>query len=120
MSNELQLAVRFYYSNDGSTVDEDITGLLRDVAGTTPHQTRQVVGTSSEALSVGENGSYGGYCLLRNNDSTNYVEVLSESEESLVRLLAGDVALFRISPDAVPYVIADTANVELSVWVLPL
>ncbi len=119
MANELTLGARVYFSNDGTVVDEEITNLLRDAAGSRVHRTRQLVGTSEEPLSLGDAGA-GGYVLLRNMDDTNFVHVRGESGEvALIRLEAGDIALFRIDDNAVGYVQANTGNVELEVTVLP-
>ena len=52
----------------------------------------------------------GGYFIGRNVDSTNFIEIRPNTGVAdLVRLEPGDWCLFRITDDATPYAIADTA-----------
>lgn len=74
----------------------------------------QSVAVAGEALILGEI-SAGGWCMMRNNDATNYVSVLPGTGLTpLVKLKAGECALFRLHQSATaPFVQADTNTVEI-------
>ena len=74
----------------------------------------QAVGTSEEAILLGDVAA-GGYCFFMNMDTTNFVELRSGTGATdFIRLLAGEWCIFRLSPDATaPFAIADTASVNL-------
>jgi hypothetical protein len=70
-----------------------------DFAGTRVNRTTQSVGTSHEAFSAGDLAS-AGWARFKNLDATNYVEVgvdVSSTFYPLVRINAGQVAMFRLS-----------------------
>ena len=67
----------------------------------------QIVGTSREVLLLGDVTP--GYALLHNCDTTNYIDVFPDgSGAAVIRLNAGEVALFRFAASA-PQVQANTA-----------
>ena len=74
----------------------------------------QSVGTTEEAILLGDVAA-GGVCFFQNMDATNFVELRSGTGATdMIRLLAGEWCLFRLSPDATaPFAIADTAAVNL-------
>jgi hypothetical protein len=88
-----------------------------DVAGTEANCNIYSIGTSVEAIPLGDVGT-AGYLLAKNLDTTNYVEFTVESDGSspLVKLKAGEIALFRCS--GAPYAIANTAAVRVKVLVI--
>jgi hypothetical protein len=91
------------------------------VAGTKTKSNVQVVGTSEERLELGDVG-VGGWLWIINRDTTNFVSLRAATgETNLCKLLPGDPPMWlRISPDATPYVIADTASCELEYRVYEL
>ena len=81
----------------------------------------QSIGTAAhEALGLGD-VSDAGWAYFKNIDATNYVEIgvdVSSSFYPLVRLAAGEFALFPLSNSAAPYAKANTAAVVLEYFVL--
>lgn len=79
-----------------------------DVSGTEVADTIYSIGTSAEAVPLGDIGT-AGYLWAQNLDTTNYVTLSVETDgtSALVRLNAGDVALFRCA--GAPYAMANTA-----------
>lgn len=119
MANEITLTARLRFQ-DGDLDDEvRVDGLQVSVSGSIMFHNVQSVATTQEALSLGDAGT-GGYVMLVNRDATNFVEVRQATGASdLIRLKAGEVALFRLSPDATaPFVIADTASCNLEVFLI--
>ncbi len=117
MSDEISLTIRMTFEKGGTSVsfpDGTAREMSIDVTGTKHTRIRQTIGTSEEALDLGDIAT-GGYFVARNCDDTNYVELRSGTGATdFVRLNAGEACAFRISPDAAaPYAIANTASVEL-------
>jgi len=85
-----------------------------DVSGDAFVRFRQNVGTSEEALEVGDIGTLG-WAFFINHDATNYVEISSGSGvQALIRVEAGEIAgPFRLSQGATLYATANTAAVDL-------
>lgn len=71
---------------------------------------RQSVGTSEEALVLGEVPA-GGWLMLKNTDATNYVQVRAKAGETpFARMRAGEpCGPFRLDASAVPTLQANTA-----------
>lgn len=86
------------------------------VSGTQLMDNVQAVGTSEEAILMGDVAA-GGWCFFQNMDATNFVEIRSGTGATdLIKLLAGEFALFRMSADSsAPYAIADTGACNLRV-----
>lgn len=92
----------------------------RDVAGALYCRNVQAVGTTREALVLGDAGS-GGYVLMHNADATNFIDVFPDTagtDPVLMTLKAKDWALFRLKATA-PFVKADTATCNLEYFLLP-
>ncbi len=119
MANELVisgLTIAFSKSNVPS-VNVGPVSLSVTVSGTQVMDNVQSVGTSEEAILLGDVAP-GGYWFVQNMDATNFVELRSGTGATdFIKLLAGEWAIFRTSADAsAPYAIADTAacNVEIT------
>lgn len=123
MAAELTLQIKASFVKGGTTItfpgDEDSQSITITVSGSRFIQMRQSVGTSEEALDLGDIAT-GGYFVAVNRDSTNYVELRSGTGATdFIRLNAGEVCAFRISGDAsAPFAIANTAAVELEYFLL--
>ena len=82
-----------------------------DLAGDAYISNVQTVGTSEEALLMGD-VTAGGYIWVHNLDATNFVSLRpGTGTANCVRLNAGEYALFRAS--VALWAIADTASVQL-------
>lgn len=110
MANELTISASLKFEKNGALVDGAFGGIQVTVSGDNAMKNVQNVGTSEEALLLGDVVA-GGYWLFKNLDATNYVEIRQGTGiADLVRLNAGDIALFRFASDATaPFVIANTA-----------
>ena|SRR5688572_23455516 len=115
MADELTIRATLNYSDsegsdDGISEDE----ILVDVATKRYIHLKQNIGTSEEALILGDLSSLG-YAIFVNRDTTNFVEIRTGTGGTkIVKLKAGEKACFRFgSGVTAPYAIADTAAVQL-------
>ena len=114
MANELTLSATMKFTKGERKVSVARSGLQLDVAGTDYIQKTQTIGTSAEALVLGDIGTPG-YMFVRNLDSTNFVEIRHGADGAdVVKVRAGGIALFELA-SSTPYAIADTASVEIEV-----
>lgn len=120
MANEISLSVMLDYAKgqrNFSTTGKGFTGILRDVTGGDVTFRTHVVGTSAEALTLGEVGTPG-FIVVKNIEGTNtsnYVCLGAStvtSSNGLVKLKNGDVAMFRLGISA-PYAISDGNSCEI-------
>lgn len=112
MANELTVSCSLRYSTSSQEEEKSYSGVQIDVSGTNVIKHRQTIGTSEEALTVGDVNS-AGYMIVKNMDATNYVTIRAASAAAdLVKLKAGEVAMFRLAANG-PYAIANTASVAI-------
>lgn len=112
MANELTVTCTLEFLKSGIAATESLTKTLT-VTGSKYVRGVQAIGTSEEALGIGDLGTLG-YCILINRDATNFVEVrMGSSAADVIKIKAGEFALFRMAGNT-PYMIADTGtcNVE--------
>ena len=98
-----------------------ISGLRFDLSGAKFIRTVQAVGTSEEALQLGETSGSLGWCVLKNTDNTNFVKVLTGTGGTVfAKLLAkGGCALFYFGAGVTaPFVQADTAACNIEILIL--
>lgn len=120
MAREITATASLSASKGGASVNNSASHVA-DMAGDQMIGTVQIVGTSAEALNVGDVSTIG-YVFLKNMDATNFVEVAldsSVSTQKFAKILAGGVALFP-ALTATMYVKADTASVNLYVEAVEL
>jgi hypothetical protein len=117
VANEIQLNISMVVAN-GTFRDTFVPGpiaVTQSAIGRGGYV--QSIGTSEEVIDFGDVVT-NGYAILRNLDTTNYVDYGPESSGALVlmgRLKAGEVAILRVSPGVVMRAIAHTAAVKLDV-----
>lgn len=112
MANELTVTANLKFIKGESNVFFAKSGVSLDVAGTDYVKRTQTVGTSEEALGLGDLTTPG-YILIFNRDSTNFISVRpGTGENNLVKIRAGGIALFECEATA-PFVIANAANVQV-------
>ena len=117
MANELELNVSFTYRDGDSEVDNSADDpTFVDIVTLTYYNAIQSVGTSAEAVQVGDVSSPG-FVFMRNLDPTNYVDVYaSNGGDRFARMYPGEPCLLRLGPDAsAPYIIANTAACRVGV-----
>ena len=118
MSNEIKLTISFKVEN-GNYKDVFAPGQIQiDQASPGRGGHVQVVGTTEETIDFGD-VSTNGLLILRNLDSTNYVQygpqVGTGNMEVWGKLLPGEIAAMRLAPTVVMRAQADTASVKLDV-----
>jgi hypothetical protein len=112
MADEITLTSKLRFEKGGVEVFLEKVAASFTVAGTKYMKQTQEIGTVEEAIDLGDAGK-GGYLMGINLDSSNFMEIHSGAGGTdLIRLEPGDVCLFRVTDDAVPFGIADTAAVE--------
>lgn len=109
MANEITVSGSLEFSKGSNSAKLEFGGLSIDVSGTNYNEATQTVGTSEEALNLGDVNA-AGLLIIQNQDATNYVELRPASGEAdLVKLKAGEWAIFRLA-SSTPYAIANTAS----------
>lgn len=112
MANELTLSASLKFVKGVKNASFGKSGIQLDVAGKNYALKTQTIGTSEEAIALGDVATPG-YILVYNSDSTNFVSIRSGTgAANLVKIPAGGVALFDCEASA-PYAIADTAAVDI-------
>ena len=118
MANELTIStLTINFTKTGSpSLELAPAALSLTVSGDAWMDNTQTVGTSEEAILLGDVAT-GGYWFVQNLGSTNFVEIRSGTGAvDLIKILAGEWAIFRTSGDATaPFIIADTAPVQVRI-----
>src|SRR3990167_865110 len=117
MADEITLTWKVTFSKGGTEFtfpDAAKREIKISVTGSRFLHGRQSIGTSVEALQLGEVVT-GGMLFGVNRDATNYIEIRSGGAGAdLVRAKAGEPFFFRVSADtAAPNLIANTAACEV-------
>ena len=118
MANEVTVTATLTVDNGNIQMDKSITKSVT-MTGNVVQNGVQEIGTSDEQVTiVADVGTYG-YILVRNLDSSNYIELATtdSSPQYLVKLKAGEIALFRCGANAL-YGKANTAACDLEYWLV--
>ena len=121
IANELSLqAVLTYTKGTGDArvnVNKSYTDLVT-VTGDEYQQFVQSVGTSAEAIPLGDVGT-AGFVMLRNLDTTNFITISTDAAahaNPCNKMFPGEFCLFRAA--AAPYAKADTAACRMEVTII--
>lgn len=119
MANEILAQISLTCTKNGVTLDQSLS-LTKDMAGDEMTQNVQIIGTSAEAIALGDVSTIG-YILFKNLDATNYVDLSMVSDGSVPfsKLLAGDFAMIKAA-SATIYAKANTAAIKLLVFAIEL
>jgi len=119
MADEITATCVFAFSKSSSSFTASVNDLGIDVAGTNFIHNRQIVGTSEEALLLGDAGT-GGYLFAINRDTTNWIGIRQGTgTTSLIKLSPGEPCLFRIHDDSTaPFIVGGAAALELEYWLI--
>jgi hypothetical protein len=109
MADEITISVRMAFSKSGAKASRT-ENINVDVTGDSFTHEIQSVGTTEEELAQGADLGTPGYIFIKNLDSTNYVEVGVTTGVYTVKLLAGEVACFRVN-GATIYAKANSSSV---------
>jgi hypothetical protein len=122
MAAEVTVGAALESDNGVATiVGPTISGQRFDQTGVKYIRTVQAVGTSEEAMQLGETSGSLGWCLLKNLDNTNFVKVLTGTGGTVFAKLLpkGGCALFYFgSGVTAPFVQSDTAACNIEILIL--
>jgi hypothetical protein len=121
MANEIQLSASLSCTKSGATVTGTSSNVITQ-AGTPSIANVQIVGTTTEALLIGDITNIG-YVYLKNLDATNFVQVGLNTPvadaDSFITLLAGECAVFPTRLEVI-YAKANTAPCNVQVVAVSL
>ena len=116
MANEISLSTSLSSTMSGLTVSGS-GSLAITQSGAPMLAAIQIVGTTTEAIAIGDITDIG-YLFLKNNDATNFVEISTISPvvtgTSLITLKAGESCAFPTRLETI-YAKADTASCNVQV-----
>lgn len=117
MAQEITLRASLSYAKSGRATAADSGELAIDMSGTKHLDTVQTVGTSEEALQLGEAGAASSHYWIKNLDATNPVDLKPASGGAVTtRILPGRVAVGQFAPGvSAPFVQAITASVDIRI-----
>ena len=118
MSDELRLGIVLSFSKGNASIKK-AEHIEVDVTGDAYESAVQEIGTSEEVLAQGADLGTPGYVLVKNLDSTNYVEIGSTTGVYDIKLLAGQPALWPHN-SATIYAKANTAAVKVEYTIIEL
>jgi len=117
MANELTATCSLRFSKGGREVSKSYSGVQIDVSGDKWVFGVQEIGTSEEAIDVGDIGTTG-FLIAKNLDSTNFISIRpGTGTANLVKLKAGEPCMFRLALNG-PWAISDTAACDLEYLIL--
>lgn len=120
MANELTLTASLTYEDsEDASVSLALTDLIASVASKKYIKHKQNIGTSEEAIVLGEVTSPG-WALFINRDETNFIELrVATGGAKFAKLKPGEPAFLRLGSGAqVPYALADTAACQLEILLI--
>lgn len=120
MSNEITLNASLAYADDESAdLALEIAEALASVTTKKYIKAKQNIGTSEEAIGLGEVTSLG-WALFINRDPTNYIELRTGTGATkFAKLRPGKFAFFEFgSGITAPYAIADTAACQMEYLII--
>lgn len=119
MANEISLSFELRFAKGAARDGMPFGPATFTLTGTLHSHKQQVVGTTAEALDLGEITA-GGFLAIKNLDATNYVQVRGAAGQTpLARLRAGEGCVFRLDNAATaPTVQANTAAVTIEYLLL--
>jgi hypothetical protein len=121
MANEITGSVSITASKNGAAVSASAT-IAATMSGEQMISNVQIIGTSSEALVLGDVTTIG-YVYLKNLDATNFVSIsvlaTAVAGTSFTKLLPGECCLFKAVSTTIT-AIADTSAVNLQVVAIEL
>lgn len=120
MANEITVNASLAYE-DSEDADElfSLTDLLASVASKKYIKHKQNIGTSEEAITLGE-VTTPGWAIFINRDETNFINLkVATGGAIFAKLKPGEIALLRLGSGAqAPYAIADTAACQLEFFLI--
>ena len=122
MANEVTLTATLNYADsEGSNETLQVADKQANVASKIYTKNKQNIGTTEEAIKLGEVASLG-WAIFINRDPTNFINIKAGTGGTvIVKLLPGELAMFRFgSGITAPFAIADTAPCQLEYMICSL
>lgn len=119
-ANGLTLNASLAYSGNNATVQTSVVNLVALVSGNGLNSLASVtVPTSAGAIPLGSVTAAGGWLFVRNNDATNYMQVITATSGTpFARLLPGEFCLLRLDSGlTAPFWKANVATVQATLAV---
>lgn len=116
MAAELNLTISASETKNGVTFSSDFTGTV-DVAGNTPIFEVKSIATSDTVLDLGGISTIG-FCVFKNLDATNYVEIGDNNTTYSLKLKALEFCVVRWNQAAI-HAKANTSAVLLQYLLIP-
>lgn len=117
MANEATVTTSLQFKKGNVDLTLSDAAKKFDVTGTRYQRAVQNVGTSEEALDMGDITDPG-WAYFRNLDTSNYVEIRAATgDAACIRINAGESCCFRLVATA-PFVIANTASLDLEYMIV--
>ena len=119
MSNEITATgILEYEDSEDASETLSISDLIASVATKKYIKGKQAIGTSEEAITLGEVTSPG-WAIFINRDETNFINLkVATGGAIFAKLKAGEFAILRLGSGAqAPYAIADTAACQLEYFI---
>lgn len=120
MANEITLNALVQYEDSESTEAElGVTDILKTVATKRVTRLKQSVGTSEEAIDLGDITSPG-YAILINRDATNYIDLKVATAGAIFARLDPNsgMAMLKLGSGAqAPFAIANTAACQMEILI---
>lgn len=117
MANEINIQASLILDNGSNTFSKIESDRFDQTSYGGPTPGFLTIGTSEESESFSELTNVG-WCLMKNLDSTNFIEWGFSTGVYGGRLEAGEVALFRFKPATTLYLKADTAACQMTIYAL--
>lgn len=127
MANEITASLSLAYEDSENTSQSlSLEDVIKSVATKRITRTKQNVGTSEEAINLGD-VSAPGYAVFVNRDVTNYIELKVASSGAIFARLdpdtngdgTGGFAFLKLGSGAqVPYAIANTDPCQMDVFII--
>ncbi len=121
MANEISVSAALSCTKDLASMS--ISGSRSiDMVGSDMIMCTQHIGTSAEALSLGDISPPAAYIYVRNLDATNFVDLclVNDGTEKFAHLKPGQFILFPPPVSGTIYAIADTATCDCQVAAVEL
>lgn len=117
MSQEITIHAALSFAKSGRSASADSGDITVDMTGTKSLDTVQTIGTTEEALQLGEVTAPSTHYWIKNLDATNPVDLKPATGGTVTtRILPGRVAMGQFGPTVMaPFVQAITAPVDIRV-----
>lgn len=121
MANEIRVGVNLSCVNGNFLSNQDYTTEVDQTTEGGGNPGTVSVATAYAQISGLADMTNEGYCMARNLDDTNYLEIGVEVAATfypLIKLKAGEIGVFRLTPGVGVFARANTAACRLHFWCL--